>query len=567
MRPRSATIQAVLYGSTDGGTSWHTLRADSVTQFVSEVTCATGAPQTVYFVRSRGGPSIEDPTVDGPMVLEQSVDFGQHWRGARYTEYMDAAVLHVRRGRVSERDSLYLFADGRRDMTIATFDGGRTLGGGLRVLPDARYDNADDLDDAALLPGSIAAGLYIIDSHWWEAVPDSVRLTPRVLLQRIGRDGRSLGAPITIATVPSAITAPGRVRRYRTDEETHGTIAADLRAHGGAGRVYVAWNAVVDGRMHILCATSVDSGATWSSPRVVDDMPTASDGSRDTSASTPSLAVNTDGIVGLEWAEFDGRCWRFAASFDEGATFLPSVALNSCPRRDLVGTQQWRPYLRAFALSSDSGTKIHVVAWHVEIQQHGTGMSTTADGAFHPAWVVQSDGEGALYTRRITVSRQSPAPHPASPSAIAVGVAEGRGVRVRSEPGANVDFTTSDYDEATGEFTLGAVVVRQPRNGPLRWPAVVRVKRLSSPLGPVEVVDADNHLPGVGATWTISGPAHVLPAGTRAALNQRTRARRGPYAFSLPRDLHFRLTGPATAGPSPVERSVLDLDVEIGVRE
>ncbi len=565
-RERTATVQAVLYGSPDGGASWRTLRADSTTNFVSEVSCAAGAEGTVYFVNSPTGAGFQEPDIDWGMLLERSTDFGSQWHTApRAAKYMDAAAVAIRPGTDPAGDSLYIFADdGRGALALTSVDGGRTLGSGRPVpLPGGSYGI---MDGAAALPDGSVGGLYFTDpvtSQYQVGSPPR----PRALLFRLGQSGKPLGEPIPIATLNTDLTKFGTFPWAGSEQDLNGSIAAGPVQPHGPRRVYVAWNTVVDGREHIVLATSDDSGVSWSSARVADDMPAVSNGSRDTSAAMASLAVNREGVLGLQWAEFAGRCWRFAASLDGGVTFLPSVPLNVCPRRDLVGTQQFRSYMRSNAwYDSTAGphVRVDIVPWHVEIQQRGTGLAATADGVFHPVWVVRGDGEAQLQTARVAVA-SSPA------SAAAVGRSTDGGTTPMpidvtggvAERDATVDFASGvAYDEGTGEFSLTAVVVRHGAAN-LHWPAVMRVKSLSSPLGAVAVVGADNHLTGEGATWTIDGPARSLPAGSMADLDQRTPALHQPWTFSRPREIRVRLTGVPPVTPPAHEQHLLTLDVEI----
>jgi hypothetical protein len=52
---KAGVVEAALYGSSDGGETWKPLHVDSGDAVVSEVACAVGKSDTVYFVSSHNG--------------------------------------------------------------------------------------------------------------------------------------------------------------------------------------------------------------------------------------------------------------------------------------------------------------------------------------------------------------------------------------------------------------------------------------------------------------------------------------------------------------------------------
>ena len=101
---------------------------------------------------------------------------------------------------------------------------------------------------------------------------------------------------------------------------------------GGAydGRLHLAWVDAVDGFYRVRAAWSPDEGASWSEPLFVGSAP-GSD------ASTPAIAVDGKGSVGIAWydrrADETGGCYQlyFAASKDGGASFSPAQRLDDTP--------------------------------------------------------------------------------------------------------------------------------------------------------------------------------------------------------------------------------------------
>jgi hypothetical protein len=151
--------------------------------------------------------------------------------------------------------------------------------------------------------------------------------------------------------------------------------------------------------------------------------------------------------------------------------------------------------------------------------------------------VANGDGEDALFVSQISVHEDALLRHRQQTLS---GFEAGTYTRFSS---AEIDYTDLRYDPQTGEFSLG-LVVAQPLNAPRTWPLVLRVHRVTSPLGPILAEEGDNRGSGRGASWVFDGPATPLPAGSRADLRKRSPYRAG-YEFSKPRTLRFRLQGPA----------------------
>ena len=107
-------------------------------------------------------------------------------------------------------------------------------------------------------------------------------------------------------------------------------MAVDRTAGPRRGRLYLAWLDAVEGFYRVRAASSSDGGATWTGPAFVGSAPAAD-------ASTPAIAVDGNGTVGVAWydrrADDMGGCYQlfFAASRDGGASFSPAQALDETP--------------------------------------------------------------------------------------------------------------------------------------------------------------------------------------------------------------------------------------------
>jgi len=118
--------------------------------------------------------------------------------------------------------------------------------------------------------------------------------------------------------------------------------------------------------------------------------------------------VNDKGIVGVEWAEFNGRCWRFSVSYDGGEHFGPSLPINGCARSMLPYAVHLRDYLgtRGYSPPSANGViEISLEDWRT-YEKLGRGTALTATGSsFFAVWAAFGGGEGddAFYTTRIDI--------------------------------------------------------------------------------------------------------------------------------------------------------------------
>lgn len=113
-----------------------------------------------------------------------------------------------------------------------------------------------------------------------------------------------------------------------------GDLAVDESGGPHHGTVYMTWPALIDGYLQIVVARSEDGGRTWDPPVRVNDGGPASD------HSTPTLAVNHEGVVLVTWNDRrddpEGLCFRHyaAASTDGSRTFGPNRTVSeasTCP--------------------------------------------------------------------------------------------------------------------------------------------------------------------------------------------------------------------------------------------
>lgn len=580
LRSRSETaiqLQAALYGSDDGGESWRTLYADSVASASSEAACTLGRESTTYFVDSRSSEAAWfvrdsarmrlDRERTEKMALLRSSDFGLTWRNAPPGPYADAAVLLVGLGDTRDRDTVVVLGDGGHGTVLVSTDGTRTWGSGTKSLPvePGRPDssNATWLQDAVRLADGTLAAVYL-------DAPVNRYLT----LIRVSPSGAPLGPATRIATLTRDTTR--FLERAKDNNDFLGARWASIAAGPVPGsvrqRVYVAWHDLTEGRVRVLLSASDDAGRTWTSPRVIDDAPAAPDSMRDVSAAHPSLAVNRSGTVGVLWAEYEGRCWRFSASSDGGATFEPSVPLNTCAPRPLSDVSSLGEYVQprssrevtfTAAPSDRRYLRLKVIDWRLYWPyQRGTSLTALLDGTFRAAWVPFGDGDDAIYVRQVIVGDTTEL---ARRHRLLSEVAEsGSSGPWMPDTAAHLDYTRIHYDGRGGEFSIGVVVVR-PHSAGSMWPVVLKVHAVTSALGPVHVIDPDSDRSKDDAEWVFDGPARSLPAGSRAELDRATPTSE-KFEYSQPRTLRFRFDDRSSARSiehRSFDADPLDVDFEV----
>jgi hypothetical protein len=169
------------------------------------------------------------------------------------------------------------------------------------------------------------------------------------------------------------------------------SLAVDAGSARFRDRAYAVWTDFASGRGQIRIAHSTDAGATWSASRFVNDDSLATvrtGGGPDHFMAT--VAVNRDGVVGVLWYDrresTDNLAYqaRFAASFDGGLTFSPSVRLSAAPNDPTV-QRDGEPFI---ITGGDTA-----------------GLTAAADGRFHAVWIDNRTGIQQVWTAAISVTR------------------------------------------------------------------------------------------------------------------------------------------------------------------
>jgi hypothetical protein len=205
-------------------------------------------------------------------------------------------------------------------------------------------------------------------------------------------------------------------------------LAQDTSSGAWQRRLYMTWLDAIDGYFRVMAASSGDGGESWSRPVRVSDSQSATD------ESTPAIAVDDQGVVGISWYDRRGdptdRCYQlfFAASADGGATFSPSrrVAADfSCPvgRPPAAGAGQGPGAGPDRGAGSGPGAgpgpgadpAVDPVNARYRFKNGGDtqGLVGGPHGSFHLAWINGCAGELQLWATEIAVNRSRLAAGPA----------------------------------------------------------------------------------------------------------------------------------------------------------
>ncbi len=528
--PVQNSWQGFVYASHDAGATWAVALIDSSSRVVSEETCAFGPDGRAYFIAEPW--DIYNNPATSELHLYRSPDHGQTWQGPVVGPWLDYARMAVDNTTGPYRGRLYAFGntkwrgdpDGSTTELLISLDSGRTLAPRVRAPrgpSDTLHNFYNFPERTRVLPSGavIAAYWASTDTSTSHIRRDS---TQGVFVVTARPGGREAASPRRVAPVHSTASRGAGVP----------SLDVDVSNSKWRGRSYVVWHDSVDARARILLSWSADDGATWSTPRIIDDSPAqvglTSD--RGTSARGPSVAVNHDGVVGVTWAEARGNCWRFSVSTDGGETFRASVPLNVCPRRESAdraydvnpyafADNRWKGQRRHAAAGDTTVVGFTIILGNVDFSDGaGYGMTADVNGIFHPLWRFPGQ-DGRLWTTTINVGSSR---RPRADIDL--------GHLSNVSPHVMPVLTNIAYDDATGIISTDLSLLNADSTRAVEGPVYVLVEQVRSSLGSVKVVGPDSGADQTVAMWEMS---QSLPNG-----------RLLPQAVSGVRRMQFRFAKP-----------------------
>jgi hypothetical protein len=293
------------------------------------------------------------------------------------------------------------------------------------------------------------------------------------------------------------------------------SLAVDQTAGVFRDRIYAVWADSSSGRSQLMLSYSSDKGKTWSNPVAVNDDEPFSDGRKGPDDFMGVVAVNRAGVVGVSWYDrrdsANNRDWwvRFAASCDGGKSFLPSIKVS-----ESAFTHE-PTKARPIDFSSAGGGDYESPYNTLGLQVHPTrayygggdtaGLAADADGIFHGLWIDNRTGFAQVWTAPITVNE----------SAACNNGHKFQGLDDITEK-LILGFNDTHYDEQTKTMSAAAYLINTSAET-LVGPIIVRMLRLVPQTA--EVLNADNHQTGKGATWEYTAllKHNMLEPGNRTA--------------------------------------------------
>jgi hypothetical protein len=294
--------------------------------------------------------------------------------------------------------------------------------------------------------------------------------------------------------------------------------------------LYATWADTGQGNSRLLFSSSVDGGKSWTNPALVSpDVP------RNVYQYQQMMAVNNAGIVGVEWfdtrrsAHQDSYDLYFTASMDGGKTFLPARCITSQSSLP-ASIQHFIPYVSALSRESDSNHLQFGLPFGQRVAGGDyIGLTTDANGVFHPLWPDSRSGPMQVWTTQIRVGK----------IALVDAVTVKNTPRIIDPKGLQFVLDPIRYDSSTGELVLPVRVINRTSHN-LYAPLTVALKsiELAQPtLGdagfvPPQILNAANGKKDAGATFDYS-----------AALGDRRLLEPGEVSEAVPWKLRMRDPG------------------------
>ena len=496
--PKKSDYNVVTYVSFDGGNSWQaTLEVDNETGLDGDPSTAIGCDGTGYLASL----SVTGRRYQNRTLVYRSKDGGKTWLATPVAlpfsdrEYITVDCVSPKyRGRIYIHGNIVMRdADGTRIAGTRIWtseDGGQSFSE-KNFPPSSSHFSTYQGIGVVLTDGTFLAPYTDITGEFSD--PDGAKGTIRVFRSEDG--GNTFSSAIAV----SETRAPGA-----GPDVSLPNLAADHSTGPFRDRVYAVWADKKPGkRSEIRLSYSTDRGTTWSKPLTVNDDQAFPEGRQGPDDFMPEVAVNKAGVVGVSW--YDRRDsvndydWtvRFAASFDGGRTFTPSVKVSESPF-----LHKWTSSFPVSLISFGGGN------FHAELRSgvlqlavlpdraffsggDTAGLVADADGVFHALWIDNRTGTAQVWTAPIHVSGVA-----IRNGARELQDLEGITTRVMLKFGDVIQF------DPQSKTVSGIAYLVNTSDETITAPVVVRV--LGSEPSKVEILNADNHQSGSGAVWDFS---------------------------------------------------------------
>lgn len=517
----------IVYSSDDQGLTWSP-QVSSVG--ASDPTCAYTSRGTALFAAVHLGRQEASE-------IYRSPDGGSSWRLAGDVPPLDNPAVTA----------------GLADEKAAVWIGGVDLGGITRhyhgpcdgsFFPLVAVRSSDDgksfLQPVTLI--SAPKGYCLSVAGGAATFSDGMPVYPVLEIHQPPLDSPNLpgkpNAQIGVARITQHGVVVSTIRRiysnYTADWATSKVVLAIDKSHGiYRNRMYAVWSDWRTGRCEVLLSYSDDLGATWATPRIINDDHRFGNGRFGPDDTQVMLAVNRYGVVGVAWysrAESkDDLGWvvRFRASLDGGNTWVPSMQVSDAVNTFTVP----RNWSNDFQVQVWGDTIEIIAGYHAYQFFTGgdySGMDADADGVFHAIWSDDRTGVSQMWTSQVRVlgvAHRGPLnrgkPDYVLPATVQLPPVPWYTVFIpRKEPRGMPRLSgISDvrYDVRTSTFSFN-VRVKNASSKPMHGPWQLHVENVQSSHGDAEVTHADSGGTGVGAVWTFhAGSGDFLKPGELSA--------------------------------------------------
>ena len=389
-----SSFTCAVFTSFDGGRSWQVGDLSPLNKlkldFAGDPWIAFGHAGTVFFScladNGRSASTLVFSSSDGGRTWSEPsvVPFGNGGSFDRPSVAVDTTNSKFS-GRVYVAASQTIKTEsGKRisqPVVARSEDNGRTFSSPVGLFPTDLHSNVSNM--VILLDGTLILSFmdYADSGH-------RLLKTRRLWVTISKNGGQTFSAPHFVAEfqVPDFNVAP-----YYSPCHM---LAVDQSPDNVNNRVYMVWNDSQANATDILLSRSIDRGETWSQPIRVND-----NSNRGSQHSTPTIAVNPQGVVGITWydrrADPNNKCSEiyFSASLDGGLTFLPNTKISPakfCP--DVPGN----------TVRSSNADSFGVAArWPAGGDY--SGLAAGGDGWFHALWADSRTGVYQLWTASVNV--------------------------------------------------------------------------------------------------------------------------------------------------------------------
>ena len=493
--PKTGGFTVVAYSSFDGGAHWTQTLETDLGKLAGDPACGFGPNGRAYTVALGGDENVggED---DSYTFVYRSNDGGHTWEKPVKLSHTDREYVTIDTTGGKYNGRVYLNATGlvraledetqygeHMTTSIALFhsdDGGTTFAAPLKMASTGTEYVLGMGNGVVLSDGTFVAlfGQQVEKKSIGERRPTKANANLKVVASH---DGDRFGKAVVVSDWYMGYGAIS----------DNGSVVPMLAVDSGKGpfrdRLYAVWPDLRTGRSEILLSSSADKGKSWTPPVTVNDdvaWPAPAIGPDDI---LPAVAVNSAGVVGVAWYDRrdhpDNLAWtvRFAASFDGGETFLPSVRVSeagSDPLKNpkfplevfVFGGAKKSEWVKGGSIRASMGP-----GGFFFNGGHTAGLAADAGGAFHPFWVDNRTGTAQLWTASVTV--EGSAVQNGSPELANLEDISGK---------LTLSITNAEFDRARQTITADASVENNSTEA-IRGPIKVRILSLRSALGVPEL--------------------------------------------------------------------------------